>query len=79
MSAQQDAKENDTLNRIAPIFLLLCMLVSLLTVGVSVTSVNRDKAVELEDGYYLVGTHNGWAPGAYDLLSKIRTTVRNTY
>ena len=44
------------MKKIASLFLAICMLLSLLTIGVSAAD-TRDG---LADGYYLNGTHNNW-------------------
>ena len=44
------------MKKILSLFLAICMLLSLLTVGVSAAD-TRDA---LADGYYLSGTHNNW-------------------
>ena len=44
------------MKRLLPLFLAICMVLSLFTVGVSAAD-TRDV---LADGYYLTGTHNNW-------------------
>ena len=44
------------MKRLLPMFLAICMLLSLLTVGISAAD-TRDA---LADGYYLTGSHTSW-------------------
>ena len=54
------------MKRLLPLFLALCMVLSLLTVGAAAAE-TRDG---LTDGYYLMGTHNNW--DAADLTEDLR-------